>query len=743
MKLTGEASSLSLAGIQAAVEFDQFELKAKETDLRQTAPTRLTVAGGVARLERFDIKGPHSSLQASGSLGLTGAFPVQLDAKGTVDLAALAALGGPVEAAGTLGMDVQVKGTLDAPQTHGFLELENARVAMSAPQVQAANLTLRAALEGERVNFQKLSGTLNGGSFTGGGTLDLSAKGIRDASLFLTGKDIFLEFPTSMKTTSSLDLKLVSRQGGLVLEGQVDVQEGYYESPLDVFSRSERLVEYRPGDRAGFRDSPGCARYSGDHEASARDEQQFREALGYGGFAARRPPSKSRAFWGISSWSRTEGCTSAIAPTTSSEAQSAFWTPRASRREFNIHAYTRAADYTIKLGLTGEISEITTTFTSDPPLSRDDVIAVLLTGKTVAENKGVDLRSLEAFSLATGAMNASLSSKLHRTLGVSRVSVQPAAIAAESNPGARITITQDFTDSLRLLYSMNLSDSNDQIWVTEYDISRRFTTRAVKESDNTYRGEFRHDVRFGKSSVAGQRDRPHCAASDFQSGIFRRRPFRPCGVGEDNSKSSRDRNTGRRRCARVPSGSANSWPRKATWSRASAWNGRTRAITSDLTVRIVLGPTVELAYQGASVPGKQQARFRKVWQAGISDQQRPQAVKDAILGYLAQKGYLEAKAESQITADDTHKRVRFELQPGTHYHGVKTLVEGAAPDRAQEILRLVSDQHLEPSVNRDPRRAIEAITRFYQQRGYLAASHLPSHSQAGRRTAYRNHRDSG
>ncbi len=170
--------------------------------------------------------------------------------------------------------------------------------------------------------------------------------------------------------------------------------------------------------------------------------------------------------------------------------------------DLNIQAYTRTGDYTIRLGLTGQLDEVTTTFTSDPPLSRDDVIAVLLTGKTVAENHGVDMRALEATALATGALNASLSSQLHRSVGVSRVSIQPAAVAAESNPGARVTIIQDFTRSLRLLYSMNLSDSNDQIWVGEYDLSRRFTTRAVKQSDNSYRGEFRHDIRFGSASGA-------------------------------------------------------------------------------------------------------------------------------------------------------------------------------------------------------------------------------------------------
>src|SRR6185295_8384191 len=47
------------------------------------------------------------------------------------------------------------------------------------------------------------------------------------------------------------------------------------------------------------------------------------------------------------------------------------------------------------------------------------------------------------------------------------------------------------------------TDSNDQIWVAEDDVTRRFQTRAVRQEDNSYRLDFRHDVRFG-----GQRD-PH------------------------------------------------------------------------------------------------------------------------------------------------------------------------------------------------------------------------------------------
>ena len=51
---------------------------------------------------------------------------------------------------------------------------------------------------------------------------------------------------------------------------------------------------------------------------------------------------------------------------------------------------------------------------------------------------------------------------------------------------------------------MNLADSNDQIWIAKYDITRRFTTQATKQEDNTYRFDLRHDLRFGGAPDTGR-----------------------------------------------------------------------------------------------------------------------------------------------------------------------------------------------------------------------------------------------
>ena len=345
---------------------------------------------------------------------------------------------------------------------------------------------------------------------------------------------------------------------------------------------------------------------------------------------------------------------------------------------------------------------------------------MLLTGKTVAENPGLDLRSLEGYALASGAISASLSSRLNRRFGVSRVSIQPAAAAAESNPGARITFTQDFTRTFRLMYSMNLSDSNDQIWVTEYDLSRRFTTRLVQQDDNSYRTEFRHDIRFGSSSVqtasAPRPPMPKVSRVDFFGGG----PFSPATLAKQFSIKAGKRLTASK--LRTSSEKLSSFLMKKGYLESKVHIDRDEnGQDMGLTVRIELGPIVAMAYEGATPSKKQKSRVQRIWHGGISTQHRVNAATNSILDYLAEKGYLRAELTAEVHREADKNRVRFQIRPGTRFEDVEVAVKGAGGDRAREILSLLQQSPLRQSVYRDPRRASAAVRRFYQQRGYLAA----------------------
>ena len=720
LNIAGEAPTLSLADLRGTIIFDELTISTDERDLRQTAPTRITVADAGVHLEELDLKGPNGSVHGSGFLGLKDKFPVQAEVTSESRLAAFSPFLQPIDAAGAVRLDLHVAGTVSEPSVTGFVELSDARFAIPNSPVQAEGVKLRANFDGDRVSLNNFSGLLNGGPFTGGGDLKVGRGGIHDANVFLKGEDIFAEIPAGLKTTNSVDLRLVSEEDQLVLEGQIEVEEGFLESPLDFLSRSQegmdqtafvetegstsqigldiRVVTKRPVDMDN-----NLGRVSGTADlrlAGTLDQVRLLGSL--------ELESDGRLYFGDRTYYVERGSVEFL--------DDAQITP-----ELDILAYTQTDSYTIHLGLTGTPAELTTTFTSDPPLSRDDVIAVLLTGKTVAENRGVDVRTLEAMSLATGAMNAALSSRLHRTLGVSRVSIQPSEISAESNPGTRVTITQDFTSTLRLLYSMNLEDSSDQIWVSEYDLTRRLTTRLVKQSDNTYRGEFRHDVRFGTAtnsagSAVVRASKPKISAVHFtgETGFAPEVLAKKFKVKAGNQYNSARVRKGVERLENffVKRGYLES---RVRLDRDDSPNG------VDVTVRTQLGPVVEMAFQGASLAGRQKSKLRKLWHAGISNRQRPVAAQNAILDYFARDGYLRARVDPKVTREGNHKLVHFDIKPGIHYRHVKVAIRGVAPERLNDIHSLIAARHLEVGVDRDSSRLTDAVVNYYQRRGYLAA----------------------
>ncbi len=176
-----------------------------------------------------------------------------------------------------------------------------------------------------------------------------------------------------------------------------------------------------------------------------------------------------------------------------------FTSDRRIEPNLDIMATTTAGGLDITLQVSGTPGKTETTLTSDPPEPEQDILAVLLTGKKLD-----DIRSQEftvarnqVLSYLTGRVGSSLGRGIAGATGLSSVRIEPNLIANEANPGARLTIGQDITPKLNLIYSMDLINSSDQIYVGEYDFTRRFSTRGVRQSDGSFRGDFRHDLRFG------------------------------------------------------------------------------------------------------------------------------------------------------------------------------------------------------------------------------------------------------
>ena len=122
----------------------------------------------------------------------------------------------------------------------------------------------------------------------------------------------------------------------------------------------------------------------------------------------------------------------------------------------DVLARTKAGGREITLEARGVVgNKLETHFTSDDGLSEPDVLALLVTGRTLRETRGaeVDIAGDQALSYLAGSVGGTISQSYNRALGFNLVRIDPSLIAQEAEPTARLTLGQDITDKAGLVYS--------------------------------------------------------------------------------------------------------------------------------------------------------------------------------------------------------------------------------------------------------------------------------------------------
>ena len=92
------------------------------------------------------------------------------------------------------------------------------------------------------------------------------------------------------------------------------------------------------------------------------------------------------------------------------------------------------------------------------------------------------------------AINSTVTSRMQKLFGVSRIKIDPQGLTTETNPTARgpqITIEQEFANNLSLTYSTNVSQSAQQIIHGEYFFTRNVSVLGSRDQN----GVISFDVR--------------------------------------------------------------------------------------------------------------------------------------------------------------------------------------------------------------------------------------------------------
>lgn len=724
LEFDATARAATLDALDATLSFSELNTAYGPFGLAQQQPTTIRVNEGRVTIAALELSGTAGSFVAGGVVDLAGERAMSVTAQGAIEAALLTAVADGVTAAGRLTIDATAVGTIANPELTGTIAASEVSVALDEPTLAAERITARIELMGNRVQLSSLTAALNGGDISASGSLTIRDGGVHDIDARVSGTDVAFDAPLELRSLSDSQVTLTERDGHLELEGTVELKEAGLTGDVNFDTgllatltapRSIDLTEER---------NPLVER--------TRLNVQVRTAtpiLVDNNIATAEITTDLRIVGtpydtGLSGTLTVGEGSEVTLNERRYEVERGTITFLDDRRivpSFDLSLKTEANNYDVTLAVTGEPGNTETTLTSDPVLPEPDIMALLVTGRTLDEMRGeeYDVAREQVLSYLVGRVGSSLGRGIERATGLSEVRLEPALIANETDPGARLTVGQDLTDALKLVYSTDLADSNDEIWVARYDLTRRFQTNVVRQSDGTYRFDFRHDVRTGGRAAPQRlaRTRPTVTSLDVDgdvepdAGLLDRLGLE---VGQPYDYfAARD---GVRRVERALQDQGYLQAR-VRLEREPQGEGL------GLVLRVHRGPKVTIRYEGLRPPDRVDADVKRQWNRGIFDVQRGHDTGEVLTTWLVSERYLAGTV--RFVVDDSNSDVRqvvFTIAPGARFDRLELVFDGASGIPAGRLNEIIEDQKLEQQLFRDPFVVTELLRRFYRESGYLVAA---------------------
>ncbi|MGE5833638.1 MAG: translocation/assembly module TamB domain-containing protein, partial [Acidobacteriota bacterium] len=724
LDLEASAARADLTALEGHISFPRLEILSNRLTLTQQEPSRIGISAGRATVEKLALSGSAGSVVASGSIGLAGDHGVDVTVDGALNLAALSVFGTAVRTDGTAKLKVAARGTMAAPDLKGTVDLSDATVASNDLDIAVTNVAAQVALGGRRIELTKLAGDVNGGTLEGSGHVTLAGGRIDDIDLKVSAKDVAYDAPLNMRSLSDATIRLTRRGEEFLVAGQMTIKEAgltsdiNFDDKLFAAARAPRTLDLTKKrdpllDRVRFDiDVDTAAPVMIDNNLARAEIDADLRIVGNPyepGLTGRLTLAEGGQL--TLNARRYEVERGVIT----------FVDERRIAPSIDLVLNTKASNYDVRIAVTGTPGKTETSWTSEPPLSEPDIMALVMTGRTVDEMRGEEseVARVQALSYLTGRVGSKFGRGLERATGISEVRIEPVLIANETDPTARLTVGQNVTNQVKLIYSTNLTDSNDQIWVAEYDVTRRFQLRGVRErEDDSYRADFRHDVRFGGEPAPRRQQarrptiaRLTVAASDGEEPAPLRKLFT---LEEGDAYDFFAARSGIERIERryLESGYLQS---RVRLEREIAGD------KANLTVRVNRGPLIVMRFEGVTPPSKVREKVRAAWHSGVFDKQRTTDSIRELREWLMLDNHLQPRIDARVEDRTGQREIVYAIQPGPRYDKVVLAFEGAARIAPKRLDAVVEQQRLERQLFTDPAVVTNLLQRYYYEQGYLSA----------------------
>jgi outer membrane protein assembly factor BamA len=722
--LTGEARLLgSLASWKDA--HGEVSLKATDVTMQDLAIEVTPLVGrlnaGVVDFDPLQVRARGGIFVVDGSADLFHRT-IDVTGHGTLDLRAVSPFLDETVLTGDAQADLAVSGPLAAPRPTGTVQVKDGTRRLGVIRQPLTAINGQLAIEQGVVTLNGVSGMLGGGQVKMEGTAHVAGLGLDQVKVAITGQGLGIRYPVArsgradeifdeLKARVDADLTLTGRTGDLLLAGDVRAERSLYDSdifleegllpptipPEVVDDGGSRLLQTIGLDITLTTVNPFLVRNNlADLEAEGtlRLRGSMDEPAPYGRFDV-RPGGKvklqEREFAIQSGQLSYNGTTD---PEISIRATTLITQPE--------------GDYEVTIVANGPLLEPQLKLSSNPALSEREIASLIATGRPdVALNTGAWIVGEQAAALLAGRFTRAVARQL-LDFGFDTVEIQPELLAREGEPSARFTFGKQIGRTLRLVYSVSLSDPESTFYqaLFRFRAGQEVSAKLQRRQDGTFTYSLGQRIRFGGPSFvreALQFDRVGISEVKVEGGL---REF-PDVLARARSRVGKQ---------------ATYWDVLDEADRIRedlVALGHIEAVVDarlDGTVAVFggdVGPRYRWRVEGMTQPPDLAADIH----GALFEEEAVERGRERILTALRKDGHLRASVEASTLSENGYRTLVFRAQPGPVLQA-DVVFPGATLLTHAQLLSAAGGPAVLLTRPRDAERAIRAA---YRERHHLAA----------------------
>jgi translocation and assembly module TamB len=467
----------------------QFGITVAGVPLKSDGPLHATIVQGRLHLDPLGILGDDTSIRAEGSVGLfVDPHDLDLHSSGSINMKLAQSFDSDLMASGHVDFNMDAEGTFQRPGLTGQVKFTNASIALQDFPNGLSQINGTLAFDQDRLDVKDLTAVSGGGKLRLGGFLTYQ-QGIY-GDLTATAKDVRVRYPQGVSSMANANMRLQGTVNSLLLSGTVTITRFVLGSDLDLstFSSASSGITLPPDQNA-----PSNHVRLDVHIVSAPEldfQNSYAKLAGEVDLRLRGTLAQPSVLGHILV---TEGSATFAGTKYSLQHGAIYFTnPLRIDPVIDLSATARVEDYDITIGLNGTPSKLSPTFRSEPPLSEQDIFALLALGRTQEEQQVYTNMQQQAGvnstadTLLGGALNATVSSRIQKLFGGGSVKIDPTYVSSVGNSSARITVEEQVSKNATLTYATNVNSTAQQLIQAQWNVTQNLSVVAVRDESGVF-----------------------------------------------------------------------------------------------------------------------------------------------------------------------------------------------------------------------------------------------------------------